>query len=47
MWAVITLPLLIVGFVALAVTGLKLGELRREAEANADQVPASQQHGKA
>jgi len=44
MWAVITLPLLIVGFIALAVTGLKLGEIRREAEAKAEQVPA--QHGK-
>ena len=32
MWAVITLPLLIVGFIALAITGLKLSELRREAE---------------
>ena len=32
MWAVITLPLLIAGFIALAITGLKLSELRREAE---------------
>jgi uncharacterized protein (TIRG00374 family) len=32
MWAVITLPLLLVGFIALAITGLKLSELRREAE---------------
>jgi glycosyltransferase 2 family protein len=32
MWAIITLPLLIVGFIALAITGLKLSELRREAE---------------
>lgn len=32
MWAVITLPLLIVGFVALAITGLRLGEIKREAE---------------
>jgi uncharacterized membrane protein YbhN (UPF0104 family) len=32
MWAVITLPLLIVGFFALAITGLKLSELRREAQ---------------
>ena len=32
MWAVITLPLLIVGFIALAITGLKLSQLRREAE---------------
>ena len=32
MWAVITLPLLITGFVALAVTGIRLSEIRREAE---------------
>jgi uncharacterized membrane protein YbhN (UPF0104 family) len=38
MWAVITLPLLIVGFIALAVTGLKLRELRQEAEATAAPV---------
>lgn len=31
MWAVITLPLLIVGFIALAITGLRLSELRRQA----------------
>jgi glycosyltransferase 2 family protein len=30
-WGVITLPLLIVGFIALAVTGLKMGDLHREA----------------
>jgi uncharacterized protein (TIRG00374 family) len=30
-WCVITLPLLIVGFIALAVTGLKMGDLHREA----------------
>jgi uncharacterized membrane protein YbhN (UPF0104 family) len=33
LWAVITLPLLVAGFIALAVTGLKLRELKREAEA--------------
>lgn len=32
MWAVITLPLLIVGFIALAITGLNLRELRHEAQ---------------
>jgi uncharacterized protein (TIRG00374 family) len=42
MWAIITLPLLIAGFIALALTGLKLGELRREAEATADEVPGSE-----
>lgn len=31
-WAVITLPLLVAGFVALAITGLKFGELKRKAE---------------
>jgi glycosyltransferase 2 family protein len=32
MWAVITLPLLITGFIAIAVTGIRLSEIRREAE---------------
>jgi uncharacterized protein (TIRG00374 family) len=32
MWAIITMPLLIVGFIAVAITGIKLSELRREAE---------------
>jgi uncharacterized membrane protein YbhN (UPF0104 family) len=32
MWAVITLPLLIVGFVALTITGIRLSELRRRAQ---------------
>lgn len=32
MWAIITMPLLIVGFIALAITGLKLSEIRRQAE---------------
>jgi uncharacterized membrane protein YbhN (UPF0104 family) len=45
MWAIITLPLLIVGFIALAVTGLRLGEIRREAEAKVEQVPAPPQPG--
>ena len=31
MWAVITLPLLIVGFIALAITGLRLSEIHRDA----------------
>jgi glycosyltransferase 2 family protein len=30
MWAIVTLPLLIAGFVALAVTGLKMGQLQRD-----------------
>jgi len=33
LWAVVTLPLLITGFVALAVTGAKLSELKKQAEA--------------
>ncbi len=32
LWCVITLPLLVAGFVALAITGLKMNELRREAQ---------------
>jgi glycosyltransferase 2 family protein len=39
MWAVITIPLLVAGFIALAVTGLKLGELQREAKATAAEAP--------
>lgn len=35
MWAVITMPLLIVGFIALAITGLSLGEIRQQAESAA------------
>ena len=35
MWAVITLPLLIVGFVALAITELSLGEIRQQAQSAA------------
>jgi uncharacterized protein (TIRG00374 family) len=31
LWSVITLPLLIAGFFALAITGLKMGEIHREA----------------
>ena len=32
MWAVITFPLLIVGFIALAITGVRLSELKAEAQ---------------
>jgi uncharacterized protein (TIRG00374 family) len=34
LWAAITLPLLAVGFIALAITGFKIGELHLEAKAN-------------
>ncbi len=34
LWGVVTLPLLITGFVALAITGAKLSELRKQAEAS-------------
>jgi uncharacterized protein (TIRG00374 family) len=34
LWAVITLPLLIVGFIALSISGFKIGELHHEAKAN-------------
>lgn len=37
LWGVVTLPLLITGFLALAVTGAKLSELRAQAEATATQ----------
>ncbi|MBC8167004.1 MAG: flippase-like domain-containing protein [Bryobacteraceae bacterium] len=32
MWAVITFPLLVAGFIALTITGVRLSELRREAQ---------------
>jgi hypothetical protein len=35
LWAVITLPLIVVGFFALAVTGLKMSHLHRDATAAA------------
>jgi uncharacterized protein (TIRG00374 family) len=44
-WGVITLPLLVVGFIALALTGAKLGELRRHAHAQAA-APAMAQSSK-
>jgi glycosyltransferase 2 family protein len=34
LWAVVTLPLLIAGFIALAVTGLKMGHIRAQAESS-------------
>jgi glycosyltransferase 2 family protein len=40
MWAIITMPLLIAGFVALALTGLSLTKIRREAESAAAPQPA-------
>jgi uncharacterized protein (TIRG00374 family) len=36
MWAIITLPLLIAGFIAIAITGIRLSEVKREAEASRD-----------
>jgi len=39
MWAVITLPLLIVGFIALAITGLSLADIRQQAENAATPQP--------
>jgi uncharacterized protein (TIRG00374 family) len=38
LWAVITLPLLIVGFIALTLTELRLRELRREAAATSEEA---------
>jgi uncharacterized membrane protein YbhN (UPF0104 family) len=37
-WAVITLPLLVVGFFALAITGAKIGELRHKANSAMPEV---------
>jgi glycosyltransferase 2 family protein len=37
LWAVVTIPLIIVGFVALAVTGVKMSHLHRDAAAAAQQ----------
>jgi len=34
LWGVITLPLLVAGFIALAITEFKIGELHMKAEAN-------------
>ena len=39
MWAVITLPLLLAGFVALAITGLRLTDIRQEAQSAATPHP--------
>jgi len=39
-WTVITLPLLIAGFIALAITDMKLGELRRHANSMASPAEA-------
>jgi hypothetical protein len=40
MWAIITMPLLIAGFVALAITGLRLADIREEAQAAASPNPS-------
>ena len=42
MWAVITLPLLVVGFIALAITGLSLADIRRHAQSAA--TPQASHH---
>ncbi len=39
MWSVITLPLLIAGFIALAVTGIKMAELRSHAHSSMKPAP--------
>ena len=38
LWGLVTLPLLLLGFVAMALTGLKLRELQRQAQANASKL---------
>jgi hypothetical protein len=37
LWAVITIPLVIIGFLALAITGVKMSHLHRDATAAAKQ----------
>ncbi len=39
LWVVITIPLLFTGFIALAITGIKMDELRRHAEAAKSAAP--------
>jgi len=39
MWSVITLPLLIAGFIALAITGLKFRDIRRDASSGLQPAP--------
>jgi hypothetical protein len=41
LWGVVTLPLLIAGFVALAITGARLGELRRQATEDMENAMAN------
>jgi hypothetical protein len=38
LWGIVTIPLLITGFVALSVTEAKFGELRRAAEVEAENL---------
>ena len=42
LWGVITLPLLVAGFIALAITEFKIGELHMEAKANLSAARNSQ-----
>jgi hypothetical protein len=44
-WLVITLPLLLAGFIALAITDMKLGELRRHAHSMATPAAVSGETG--
>jgi uncharacterized protein (TIRG00374 family) len=44
-WGVVTLPLLLGGFVALALTGVNLGDLRDHARAHAKSLPAEVHKG--
>jgi hypothetical protein len=41
MFGVITLPLLVVGFIALAITGVRINELRKHAESTAQDAPSA------
>jgi uncharacterized protein (TIRG00374 family) len=42
MWSIITLPLLVTGFIALAVTGLKMADLRHHAHTSAKGLPRTE-----
>ncbi len=43
LWAIITLPLLIAGFISLSVTGAEIGDLRRAAQGQASELSKSRQ----
>ena len=44
LWGIVTLPLLIAGFIALAITGLRIRELRHEAQTAHETQPRQPTH---